>query len=48
VKHELQKFYQPQLDAYKEVWEKITGEKVKGTELFFIEKHMVSAMDEVV
>ncbi len=38
VKHELMAIYKPQLDAYKEAFEKATGAKVAGTEVFFIEK----------
>lgn len=38
VKSELVIHYQPQLDAYKEAWERATGAKVAKTEIFFIEK----------
>jgi ATP-dependent helicase/nuclease subunit A len=38
VKSELVKQYQPQLDGYKEAWEKATKEKVAKTEIFFVEK----------
>lgn len=47
VKHELQRYYKPQLDAYKEVWESITGEKVNEIEIFFVEKHIVDDLINV-
>lgn len=40
--HELRKMYEPQLNAYKDIWEKITGEYVGETEIFFIRKRVVA------
>ena len=36
--HEIRKLYEPQLSAYKNVWEKFTGEIVDEAEIFFIMK----------
>ena len=38
--HDLRKMYEPQLDAYKDVWESITGEAVGEAEIFFVLKRV--------
>lgn len=38
VKSALEQYYKPQLAIYKEAWERLSGEKVGKTELFFVEK----------
>ena len=38
--HDIWKIYEPQLNAYKDVWENITGEAVSETEIFFIMKRL--------
>jgi len=41
VSQEIRKSHEPQLEAYKDAWEKITGELVKETEIFFVRKRVV-------
>ena len=36
--HEIRSMYEPQLNAYKDVWESLTGETVSETEIFFVMK----------
>jgi ATP-dependent exoDNAse (exonuclease V) beta subunit len=36
--HDLHKMYEPQLAAYKDVWENLTGEPVSKPEIFFVMK----------
>ena len=38
--HELRKQYEPQLNAYKEVWERLSGESVSEAEVFFVMKRV--------
>jgi ATP-dependent helicase/nuclease subunit A len=38
--HDLRKLYEPQLSAYKDVWESLTGEAVGEAEIFFIMKRL--------
>ena len=42
ISHEIRAGYEKQLDAYKEVWERITGEPVIEKEIFFIRKRIIS------
>ncbi|MCL2663584.1 MAG: UvrD-helicase domain-containing protein [Oscillospiraceae bacterium] len=43
VAHDIRSSYDNQLDIYKEVWEKITGEPVVKTDVFFILKRVQSS-----
>jgi len=38
--HELRELYEPQLNAYKEVWERLSGESVSEAEVFFVMKRV--------
>ena len=38
--HDLHKMYEPQLNAYKDVWKNITGEVVSVAEIFFVMKRL--------
>ena len=39
--HDLHKMYEPQVNAYKDVWGTLTGEAVGEAEIFFIMKRLV-------
>ena len=41
VSHEIHKAHEPQLESYKDAWEKITGEPVKETSIFFVRKRVI-------
>ena len=38
--HDLRKMYEPQLNAYRDVWENLTGEPVGEAEIFFVMKRL--------
>jgi len=40
IAHDIREGYTKQLESYKEVWEKITGEPVIETEIFFVRKRI--------
>ena len=42
--HDLRKMYEPQLSAYKDVWENLTGEAVEEVEIFFIMKRIAMSV----
>jgi len=46
VSNEIRKSHEPQLEAYKDAWEKITGEPVKETEIFFVRKRVVDTFND--
>ena len=39
--HDLHRLYEPQLNAYKDVWQTLTGEPVGDGEFFFVMKRLV-------
>jgi len=41
VSQDIRRNHEKQLESYKEAWEKITGEPVKETEIFFVRKRIV-------